>query len=89
MWQHCSWTSLCVDSILRSGSGAPGETVAVETANGVIRVEVTDLSEPGVPEPHRGGSDAEAGRGFISLPALPRGGGGGGRTVTWFEIQGG
>jgi anti-sigma regulatory factor (Ser/Thr protein kinase) len=41
------------NSLRHSGSGAPGETVtvAVNTANGVIRVEVTDLSGPGVPEP--------------------------------------
>ena len=54
---------LFVNSILHSGSGAPCETVtvAVETATDVIRVEVTDLSGPGAPEPHRAGSDAEDG----------------------------
>jgi anti-sigma regulatory factor (Ser/Thr protein kinase) len=70
---------LFVNSIRHSGSGAPGETVtvAVKTADDVIRVEVTDLSGPGVPQPRPSGSEAEDGRGFISLPALPRGGGGG------------
>jgi anti-sigma regulatory factor (Ser/Thr protein kinase) len=85
---------LFVNSILHSGSGAPGETVtvAVETANGVIRVEVTDLSGPGVPEPHRAGSDAEDGRGLHLVACLAARWGWrrrGGRTVTWFEIQDG
>jgi len=30
------------NSIRHSGSGAPGETVAVITGNGVVRIEVTD-----------------------------------------------
>ena len=40
------------NSIRHSGSGGPGETVtvAVKTGNGVVRVEVTDRSGPGVPE---------------------------------------
>jgi anti-sigma regulatory factor (Ser/Thr protein kinase) len=44
-------SELFVNSIQHSGSGVPGETitVAVKTANEVIRVEVTDLSGPGVP----------------------------------------
>ena len=44
---------LFANSIRHSGSGAPGETVtvAVKTADGVIRVEVTDLSGPGMPQP--------------------------------------
>jgi len=68
------------NSLRHSGSGAPGETVtvAVKTANDVIRVEVTDLSGPGVPEPRPAGSDAEDGRGLLSLPVLRSGGGGGG-----------
>ena len=85
---------LFVNSIFHSGSGAPGETVtvAVETVNDVIRVEVTDLSGPGVPEPHRAGSDAEDGRGLHLVACLAARWGWrrrGGRTVTWFEIQGG
>jgi len=60
-----------VNSIGHSGSRAPGETVtvAVKTANDVIRVEVTDLSGPGVPEPRPAGSDADDGRG-LQLVAL-------------------
>jgi hypothetical protein len=52
---------LFVNSLRHSGSGAPGETVtiAIKTANNVIRVEVTDLSGPGVPKPRPAGSDAE------------------------------
>jgi anti-sigma regulatory factor (Ser/Thr protein kinase) len=82
---------LFVNSILHSGSGAPGETVtvAVKTANDVIRVEVTDLSGPGVPEPRRAGSDAEDGRGLHLVARLAARWGWrrrGGRTVTWFEM---
>ena len=42
---------LFANSIRHSGSAAPGETatVAVKTANDVIRVEVTDLRGPGAP----------------------------------------
>ena len=38
------------NSVRRSGSGAPGETVtvAVRAWDGVVRVEVTDRSGPGV-----------------------------------------
>jgi serine/threonine-protein kinase RsbW len=71
---------LFVNSLRHSASGAPGETVtiAIKTADNVIRVEVTDLSGPGVPEPRPAGSDAEDGRGSSSLTALPCGGDGGG-----------
>jgi anti-sigma regulatory factor (Ser/Thr protein kinase) len=80
------------NSLRHSGSGAPGETVtvAVKTVNDVIRVEVTDRSGPGVPEPRPAGSDAEDGRGLQLVDRLAtrwawrrRGG----RTVTWFELQ--
>jgi histidine kinase-like protein len=81
---------LFANSIRHSGSGAPGETVtvAVKTADDVIRVEVTDLSGPGVPQPRHSGSEAEDGRGLHLVARLAarwgwrrRGGG----TVTWFE----
>ena len=83
---------LFVNSIRHSGSGAPGETVtvAVGTENDVIRVEVTDRSGPGVPEPRPAGSDAEDGRGLHLVARLAARWGWrrrGGRTVTWFEIQ--
>jgi anti-sigma regulatory factor (Ser/Thr protein kinase) len=83
---------LSSNSLRHSGSGAPGETVtvAVKMVNDVIRVEVTDRSGPGVPEPRPVGSDAEDGRGLHLVARLAtrwawrrRGG----RTVTWFEIQ--
>jgi anti-sigma regulatory factor (Ser/Thr protein kinase) len=63
---------LFANSIRHSGSRAPGETVtvAVKTANDVIRVEVTDLSGPGVPEPRPAGSDAEDGRGLLLVARL-------------------
>jgi hypothetical protein len=64
-------------------------TVAVKTAAGVIRVEVTDLSGPGVPEPRSAGSDAEDGRGLLLVACLAARWGWrrrGGRTVTWFEL---
>jgi len=83
---------LFVNSIRHSGSGAPGETVtvAVRTENGVIRVEVTDRSGPGVPEPRPAGSDAEDGRGLHLVARLAARWGWrrrGGRTVTWFELS--
>jgi hypothetical protein len=73
--------------------GCPGETVtvAVKIGNDVIRVEVTDLSGPGVPEPRRARSDAEDGRGLHLVTHLAARWGWrrrGGRTVTWFEIKG-
>ncbi len=85
---------LFVNSIRHSGSRAPGETVtvAVKTANDVIRVEVIDLSGPGLPEPRRAASDAEDGRGLQLVARLAARWGWrrrGGRTVTWFEIQDG
>ena len=63
---------LFANSIRHSGSSAPGETVtvAVKTASDVIRVEVTDLSGPGVPEPRPAGSDAEDGRGLLLVARL-------------------
>jgi anti-sigma regulatory factor (Ser/Thr protein kinase) len=80
------------NSLWHSGSGAPGETVtvAVKTANDVIRVEVTDRSGPGVPAPRPAGSDAENGRGLHLVARLAARWGWrrrGGRTMTWFEIQ--
>jgi anti-sigma regulatory factor (Ser/Thr protein kinase) len=83
---------LFVNSIRHGGSGAPGETVtvAVKTANDVIRVEVTGLSGPGVPERRPAGRDAEDGRGLQLVACLAARWGWrrrGGRTVTWFEIQ--
>jgi anti-sigma regulatory factor (Ser/Thr protein kinase) len=79
------------NSLWHSGSGAPGETVtvAVKTLHGVIRVEVTDRSGPGVPEPRPAGSDAEDGRGLHLVARLAARWGWrrrGGRTVTWFEL---
>jgi hypothetical protein len=83
---------LFVNSLWHSGSGAPGETVtiAIKTANNAIRIEVTDLSGPGVPEPRPAGSDAEDGRGLQLVDRLAVRWGWrrrGGRTVTWFELQ--
>jgi hypothetical protein len=83
---------LFVNSIRHSGSGAPGETitVAVKTKNSVIRIEVTDRSGPGVPEPRPVDCDAEDGRGLQLVAHLAARWGWrrrGGRTMTWFEIQ--
>ena len=82
---------LIANSIRHSGSGAPGETVtvAVKTADDVIRVEVTDLSGPGVPQPRPSGSETEDGRGLHLVARLAARWGWrrrGGRTVTWFEL---
>jgi anti-sigma regulatory factor (Ser/Thr protein kinase) len=83
---------LFANSLRHSRSGAPGETVtvAVKTGNDVIRVEVTDLSGPGAPEPRPAGVDAEDGRGLQLVARLAARWGWrrrGGRTVTWFELS--
>jgi anti-sigma regulatory factor (Ser/Thr protein kinase) len=85
-------SELFSNSLRHSGSDAPGETVtvAVKTLNGVIRVEVTDRSGPGVPEPRPAGSDAEDGRGLHLVARLATRWGWrrrSGRTVTWFELR--
>jgi anti-sigma regulatory factor (Ser/Thr protein kinase) len=84
-------SELFSNSLRHSGSGAPGETVtvAVKTTNDVIRVEVTDRSGPGVPEPRPAGSDVEDGRGLHLVARLATRWGWrrrGGRTITWFEL---
>ena len=65
-------SELFANSIRHSGSGAPGETVtvAVKTADGVIRVEVTDLSGPGAPQLRPSGNEAEDGRGLHLVARL-------------------
>ena len=80
------------NSVRYRGSGLPGEaiTVAVRVRGGVVRVEVTDRSGPGVPELHEAGQDAEGGRGLGLVAALSARWGWrrrGGRTVTWFELR--
>jgi anti-sigma regulatory factor (Ser/Thr protein kinase) len=54
------------NSVRHSRSGAPGETVtvAVRAGDGVVRVEVTDRSGPGVPELDSSSRDEEGGRGL-------------------------
>jgi anti-sigma regulatory factor (Ser/Thr protein kinase) len=68
------------NSVRHSASGAPGETVtvAVIAADGMVRVEVTDRSGPGVPELAPAGQDAEGGRGLQLVAGLARRWGGGG-----------
>ena len=79
------------NSVRHSRSGAAGGTVtvAVSAGDGLVRVEVTDRSGPGVPELHRAGWDAEGGRGLQLVASLAARWGWrqhGGRTVTWFEL---
>ena len=71
---------LFANSLRHSRSGAEGETVAVavKTGNDVIRVEVTDLSGPGAPEPRPASADAEDGRGLQLVARLAARGDGGG-----------
>jgi anti-sigma regulatory factor (Ser/Thr protein kinase) len=80
------------NSVRHSSSALPGETVTVTVTAcvGVVRVEITDRSGPGVPEPRPVGDDAEAGRGLRLVAGLATRWGWrrrGGRTVTWFELQ--
>ncbi len=65
-------------------------TVVVKAGDGVIRVEVTARSGPGVPQPRPADGDAEAGRGLGLVAALAARWGWwqrGGQTVTWFELS--
>ena len=62
------------NSVRHSRSGAAGETVTVTVragaGDGVVRVEVTDRSGPGVPELYPAGRDAEDGRGLRLVAGL-------------------
>jgi anti-sigma regulatory factor (Ser/Thr protein kinase) len=68
------------NSVRHSGSGAAGGTVtvAVRAWDSAVRVEVTDRSGPGVPEPRPAGRDTEAAVDCSSSRDLRRGGDGGG-----------
>jgi anti-sigma regulatory factor (Ser/Thr protein kinase) len=82
------------NSVRHTRSGDPGETVTVtvRAGDGVVRVEVTDRSGAGVPSLRPAGRDAEGGRGLQLVVGLAARWGWrqcGGRTVTWFELQGG
>jgi anti-sigma regulatory factor (Ser/Thr protein kinase) len=82
------------NSVRHSGSGDLGQTVtvtvAVRAGDGLIRVEVSDRSGPGVPERRlAAGGEAEDGRGLALVAGLAVRWGWrrrGGRTVTWFEL---
>jgi anti-sigma regulatory factor (Ser/Thr protein kinase) len=80
------------NSVLHSGSAAPGETVTVtvEVADGLVRVEVSDRSGPGAPEAGAAVAEGEGGRGLQIVAAVAARSGRrqrGGRTVAWFELS--
>lgn len=66
------------NSVRHSGSGAPGETVAVRAGKGVVWVEVTDRSGPGCRSCVLPVVMRKAAAGFSSSRASRRGGDGGG-----------
>jgi anti-sigma regulatory factor (Ser/Thr protein kinase) len=85
-------SELFSNSLRYSRSGAPGGTVtvAVTAGGGLVRVEVTDRSGPGVPHLRRDDSDTEGGRGLRLVDGLAAQWGwqrSGGRTVTWFTLR--
>jgi len=85
-------SELFSNSVRHSNSGLPGETitVTVTACAGVVRVEVTDRSGPGVPEPRPAVDDAEGGRGLGLVAGLAARWGWrrrDGRTVTWFVLR--
>jgi hypothetical protein len=60
------------NSLRHSPVGCSWETitVAVKPGDCVVRVEVTDRSDPGVPELRPAGGDAEVGRGLDPVVTL-------------------
>jgi anti-sigma regulatory factor (Ser/Thr protein kinase) len=85
-------SELFANSVRYGGPGTAGETVtvAVTAAGGMVRVEVTGASGPGVPQLRVTDGDAEDGRGLRLVEALAARWGWrrcGGRTVTWFELR--
>ena len=79
------------NSVRHSGSAAPGETVAVISGDGIVRVEVTDRAGARTPELRPAGRDAEGGRGLQLVADLSARWGWrrrrGGWIVVWFELS--
>jgi serine/threonine-protein kinase RsbW len=81
-------SELFSNSVRYSQSPAAGDTVTAQ--DGVVRVEISDRSGPGVPELSPASQDAEGSRGLQLVPELAMRWGWrrhSGRTVTWFELS--
>lgn len=84
--QRAVQQQLAAQPVGRSGT----VTITVTVGGGIVRVEATDRSGPGVPELRASGREAEGGRGLLLVEGLAAQWGWqrlGEQTVTWFELR--